>query len=277
MKHVFLIAALLFSFQVGQTQNCNAFKYKGDTLQYQACIIAEEAENHYQFSKKYQEIYDKAIAKCPYFAVAYQAKSVAYLKSGDLVRWKELIDEAVRLDPKEYLGYRGWCRYQFFRDYRGTIEDIERLDELVNYDIGYSTNGDYHLNTAKALCYRKIGEKAKAIQIIEQQLQKENNAIGVYAHLHLGVLYLETGNYEKAIELLNIQEKENNLAENQYYAAMAKKELGRLEECTEHLTVARQLYKRGLKISDGDYDHPMDKVYLSQIEEALENLDKTTH
>ena len=57
--------------------------------------IAEEAKNHHQFSKKYQEIYDMAIEKCPYFADAYQARSVAYLKSGDFLTWKKLIDKAL--------------------------------------------------------------------------------------------------------------------------------------------------------------------------------------
>ena len=62
------------------------------------------------------------------------------------------MNKAVALDPKEHLPYRGWCRYQFFRDYEGAIQDIERLDSLSKYDIGYSVNAEYHLHIARALC-----------------------------------------------------------------------------------------------------------------------------
>lgn len=268
MKYFWLITGFLFSLQNGFAQNCNAFKVSGDSLQYKACTIVQGVGKHYQFSKEYQTTYDKAIAICPYFASGYHAKSVAYLKSGDFIRWKELIDEAVRLKPKEYLGYRGWCRYQFFRDYRGAIADIERLEATVNYDIGHSTNGDYHLNIAKALCYKAIGDKPKAIQIIEQAVKKDAFSTGIYSYLHLGVMYLEDGKFEKAIEVFKQQEKDNNIAENNYYSAMALKELGRLKESTDHLKIALKLYKKGFNLSDG-YDHPMDKIYLSQIEEAL--------
>jgi len=153
MKSKILIVIILLSYLKANSQNCQAFLYYGDTLQYEACLIAEERDGHYQYSKAYQEALDRAIEKCPYFSYGYFHKSVAYLKSGDFLTWKKLIDKAVELKPEENLGYRGWCRYQFFRDYQGAINDIERLDNLVTYDIGYSAGCEYHLNIAKAICY----------------------------------------------------------------------------------------------------------------------------
>ena len=142
MKYLALIITLMVLPLSGGAQNCNAFLYAKDTLQYEACVIAEERDGHYQYSREFQEALDKAIEKCPYFSYAYLHKSVAYLKSGDFVTWKTLIDKAVELNTKENLGYRGWCRYQFFRDYRGAIVDIELLDSLISYDIGHSAGGE---------------------------------------------------------------------------------------------------------------------------------------
>ncbi|MBV6646387.1 MAG: hypothetical protein KI790_13110 [Cyclobacteriaceae bacterium] len=248
--------------------NCNAFLYTGDTLKYEACKISEGVKGHYQFSKAFQEILDDALLKDPSYDYAYREKSVAYLKSGDFLTWKKLMDQAVEVNPIENLGYRGWCRYQFFRDYKGAIEDIERLGALINGDIGTSANGDYHLEIARAICYKALGKKLKAIEIIETQFSEEDYFFGKYDYLHLGILYLEIGEYEKALGSLRIQEKENDLAENHFYLALVHKDLGNQSEYIDHLVKARELYVEGRMMSD-PYTHPYDKVYLADIETEL--------
>ncbi len=269
MKYsIFITLFLCYSFSL--SQNCEAYKYYGDTLKYEACKVAKKRAGHYQFSKEYQIALDKSLKIDSTFDHAYYAKSIAYLKSGDFVTWKKLIDKAVEYNPTKHLGYRGWCRYQFFRDYKGLIQDIEKLESMVTYDIGYSQNGTHHLNIAKGLCYKAIGEKVKAIDIIENQikLNEEENFVGAYDYLHLGVLYLETENFTKAIELFEKQSKENELAENQYYLALAYKSLNKLSEYKSCLEKARELYIKKSRMFDS-YSNPMDKIYLKNIENEL--------
>ena len=269
-----LILLLLFLSAFAQP-NCEAYKYYGDSLKYEACKKAMEIKGHYQFSKEYQTALDESLEIDPTFDYAYWAKSIAYLKSGDFVTWKKLIDKAVELKPKEYLGYRGWCRYQFFRDYKGAIKDIEKLDSLVEYDIGQSQNGTYHLNIAKGLCYKGIEEKQKALKIIEDQikLNENENFVGANDYLHLGVLYLETGHFEKAIESFKKQSENNDLAENKYYLALTYKKLVNLNEYKSCLEKAKELYVKGRKMSD-PYSNPMDKIYLENIENELKTMYK---
>lgn len=250
------------------SQNCKAFLFYGDTLQYEACLIAEDRAGHYQFSREYQEALDRAIEKCSYFSYAYRHKSVAYLKSGDFINWKKLMDKAVELYPEDNLGYRGWCRYQFFRDYQGAIDDIERLDSMVNHDIGSSANGDYHLHIARAICYKALGQSEKAIQIIEEQLQQSDHVQGLYDYFHLGVLYLEGGKYDLALAAFQKQSEGNELADNQYYKAMTYKELGHTDLYRQTMQRAKELYQKGQKVSDY-YTTPYDKIYLEDIERAL--------
>ena len=262
---------LLFAFSSAFAQpNCEAYKYYGDTLKYEACKKAMEIKGHYQFSKEYQTVLDESIDIDPTFDYAYWAKSIAYLKSGDFVTWKKLIDKAVEYNPKEHLGYRGWCRYQFFRDYKGAIKDIEKLNSLVDYDIGQSQNGTYHLNIARGLCYKAIGEKEKAIAIIEKQLKlnEEEDFVGAYDYLHLGVLYLGTEKIEKAVETFKKQSENNELAENQYYLALTYLKLDKPAESKSCLEKAKELYIGGRKMSD-PYSNPMDKIYLEDIENEL--------
>ena len=255
------------------SQNCNAFLYYGDSLQYEACIVAEKRAGKYQFSRAYQEALDESLEICDYFSFAYRHKSVAYLKSGDFLTWKKLMDKAVELDPIENLSYRGWCRYQFFRDYKGAIKDIEKLDSLIDYNIGFSQDGAYHLNIAKALCYKALGQKEKAIAIIEKQLKEEDHSVGLYDYLHLGVLYLELGKHEEAIKAFNLQSSFYEYADNQYYLALAEKQLGKKETYKNHLVKAKELYLKR-EYMFGVYTERQDKVYLQEIEKELELADQ---
>lgn len=248
--------------------NCEAYKYFGDELKYKACKAAEKRAGYYQFSRKYQEALDQAIAIDSTFAFAYRAKSTAYLKSGDFLQWKYLMDKAVQFDPTAQLDYRGWCRYQFFRDYQGAIDDIELLDSLVEYDIGHSVNGDYHLHLARALCYKALGERELAIDIVQGLLQDSSYFVGIYDYLHLGVLYLETEQYDKALAALERQEEENDLAENRYYKALVLKAMEKAEDYKSQLLLAKKMYMEGKKMFD-PYVEQMDKIYLSTIEKAL--------
>lgn len=269
---VLLIAFLFFTKNVF-SQNCQAYLYYGDTLQYEACIIAEKRAGYFQFARKYQEALDEAIEKCDYFSHAYQHKSTAYLKSGDFITWKKLIDKAVDIDPKEHLFYRGWCRYQFFKDYQGAIDDIERLDSLVDYDIGPGQDGFYHLNIAKALCYKGLGQKEKAIEIIEKQMADKNHMLGLFDNLHLGVLYLEMGDTKKAMTAFNRQSEENELADNQFYIAMTYKKMGDLINCKKHLLEAKSLFEKG-QVLFSVYVERADKIYLQEIEAELQKLNE---
>lgn len=268
MKKIIILIVFILITTRSFSQNCWAFKYYGDTLQYRACLIAEKAQKYYQFSKEFQEIYDQALKICPYFSYGYREKSVAYLKSGDFITWKILIDKAVELKPLENLGYRGWCRYQFFKDYEGAIADIEKLDSLVSYDIGYSINGDYHLNVAKALCYKALGNREKAIHIIECQLKEKNYIIKNYDYLHLGVLYFENKDFKSAEEKFKLQDRYALLAENQYYLAMIEKNKKNYKLCRKLLKKAKQLYIRKMYMFD-PYTAIADKIYLDDIQQEL--------
>lgn len=251
--------------------NCNVYKWQGDSACYKACLESLEAIRFPQGSKESQIHFDKAIALCPSFDYAYGEKAVPYLKRGDFITWRKLIDQAVQLKPAIYLGIRGWCRYKFLIDYKGAIQDIEQLDSLVSYDMGYTGDGDYHLQVIKALSYKGLGQRQKAIEILEEYVQEENYTPLSYDYLHLGVLYLEKDGYEKAITSLRKQLSLNNyLAETYYYLAIAFRKKQNKEEWKKNISKARMYYLQGKKRTD-PYTSPMDKIYLVDIEREETN------
>jgi len=274
MKPYFALTVTLLSYQLLYSQdNCNVFLWKGDSCRYNACTFLEESPSYFQLTREYHEIKDQALEICPEYAVVYKHKSTAYLKTGDFVGWKKLIDQAVDLYPEENLDYRGWCRFQFFRDYQGAIDDIERLEDLVDYDIGFCQNGDYHLVIAKGLCYKMIGENEKAIEIIQGQIERDPSSVGLYDYLHLGVLYLENGEYDKALEAFSEQKKYYELAECLYYEAMVFKKLEQQAAYETSVQKAHALYTDSQHMID-TYTHHVDKVYLAEIEAELAQMDR---
>ncbi|UFH30373.1 hypothetical protein LNP04_10300 [Chryseobacterium sp. C-71] len=241
--------------------NCNV-------MQSDDCKKACELYNYwgeYQGFRESQEGFDKAIALCSNFSNAYMEKAVPYLKNGDFVTWRVLIDKAVELDPKMHLGYRGWCKYQFLRDYKGAIADIEALEKIypTGY-LGYSANGDYELHVAKAICYSALGQKEKAISIIENQLAKKEHNVGLFDYYQLGVTYFELSKYDKALENFEKQSKQYDFAENIYFKSKVAKI--RNKDYLDLKKMALKSYDEGKSMKDG-YTHHFNKVYRAEIEE----------
>ena len=263
-KLIFLSILPFISYSSLGQPNCSI--YQGECRK--ACLFAVDAARR-QGTQKSQDKFSEAIVLCPQLDYAYFEQAVPYLKRGDFITWKRLIDKAVELNPVGHLGYRAWCRFQFVRDYKGAVRDIEALITLTS-DIGYSINGDYHLSTALALCYKQIGERQKAIEILEAHVSQPNYVPWAYEFLHLGVLRLEVGKPKQAVKhFLQQIEVNDYLAETYYYLALTYKNLNKFEDYIISLQKARKYYLAGKRMSD-PYTAHVDKIYLKMIDEELE-------
>ncbi|MEL6866043.1 MAG: hypothetical protein AAFP19_16570, partial [Bacteroidota bacterium] len=257
-------------------QKGDVFLMNKDTSQYEACqLVTEEQEKYYQFDKAFLDLMHEAIEICPYFPYPYREIAAPYVKSGHFIQWKKYIDKAVQYGQLDYLPVRASLRYKFFADYEGAIRDIDLLDSLVNYDIGYTSNGTYHLYVVKALCLKAIGDTQAAIRLIDKQLETPNYSASLFDYLHLGVLYMELGDYDRALSLFEAQEEVNELADNFYYQALCHKAKGNQEAHQSNIKKAKAYYTEGLKMFD-PYHELFDQVYLSQIDRELALISEKT-
>lgn len=224
--------------------------------------LAEIVQGH-----KYAQMgFDEAIRLCPNFDYAYREKSVPYLKRGDFVTWKILIDKAVKLNPIANLGYRGWCQFQFLRNYDSAIEDIENFEKLVGVDnVGSSQNGDHNLEIVRALCYKGKGDKIKAIKIIEKQLSRKKYSPMLFDYYHLGVLYYETHNYTKAKKYFEKQiSVTDSYAEPYYYLSLIYVNSNNKLEAEKMINKSLDFYSNNKYLKD-TYNVFIDKVYEQEI------------
>lgn len=261
---IIIVISLVFCIVHAQP-NCNVFLWNGDTTQYNACKLLTENQNkYYQFSKEFHNLVDSAILICPYFAYAYREKAAPYVKSGNFIEWKKYIDLAVKYDSLSYLPVRASLRYKFFADYTGTIQDIELLEMISKSDIGYTSNGTYHLTIVKGLCYKQLNRLDEGIKIIENLLSNKNYSAGLYDYLHLGVMYYQIGNNDKAIEALNKQLAQYNFAEVQYYLALSYKKLGNEEAYLRAKQSCAKFYSENKRLFD-QYHFMIDQIFEQDI------------
>lgn len=270
MKYLLFLVGWLGWAVISTAQpNCNLYKTPGNDSCYQACVLATSGGGA-QGSMFSQMRFQRAIQMCPTLDYAYMEMAVPYVKRGDWAAWRPLIDKAVALNPRAHLGYRAWCRYQFLHDYEGTLEDLARLDTLFQgADIGYGVNGDYHLNVARGLCYKALGQKEKAAQAIETQLARKGYSPMMFDYLHLGVLKWELGDPDAAIECFRRSIEINDyLAEAYYYMALAYKDKGDPIAFKRNMEQAKDYYTQNRHMSD-PYTHHADRIFLADIERQL--------
>lgn len=246
--------------------NCNLFE--GDCNK--ACTLAENAIQYPQGSKPSQQLFDQSIENCPTFAYSYYEKAVPFAKRGAMDEWKILIDKAVELEPVEYLGQRAWYHFFFTHNYEKAIEDINTLQDFYkDGDIGETGDALYHLNIMKGLCLKGLGKHQEAITCMEEQMAKPDHYLGMYDYLHLGVLYLETGNYTKAETCFNKQIEHYEISEAYYYRALLIKQFEKVKSDTvSDLKRALTLYKQHEKMHNS-YRQLIDEIYQQDIIDEL--------
>ena len=257
--------------------NCTIYK---DSSYARACRVYNAVDSFYQGSPQCQYYLDSAIAICPGFAPAWHEKSVPYLKRGDFITWKRLLDKAVELDELQFLQYRGWCRFKFLRDYEGALVDLKRYDTLTGFRHNYSNDGNYELHIVMALCERELGHLQEAwryfaMGIDSVRAQGGEAALGLYDYLHLGVTKMKAGDYPGAIAALRQENnKYDKFADTWYY-------LGCIYLATGNGGLARQYLEQAKAlISDHSgkyhlydiYCQMPDVVYPSEIDSALARL-----
>lgn len=164
-----------------------------------------------------------------------------------------------------HLPYRAWCKFQFLRDYKGAIADFDQMQKLgLTLNAFTSQNGHYNLEVVRGICYSAIGQKQKAISIIENQLSDKDHILGLFDNYQLGVTYYELNKYDKALENFEKQSTIFDFAENIYFKAKVSKI--RNKDYLDLKKKALKSYDEGKTMKDL-YTHHFNKVYKTQIAE----------
>lgn len=220
------------------------------------------AASHAQGTKLSQTLFKILKFQNPENSDIYFEQSVAYNKYGYYNKGFELLDQAVDLNPKMHLGYRGYMKLRFLRDFDGALADFDRLDSLTpNFnDAPWGENIDF----LRGECHYGNKDYAKAIDAFQLNIDnQESGWADVHSFVYLGMCEYELGNFEKSIIDLNNAIKESDKTPEAYfYLAKVYKAMDSLPKARQNLIKAKELisYKR-----TDPYNEYLNEIYLNEV------------
>jgi len=192
----------------------------------------------------------------------YFEQSVPFNKRGYYNKGFQLLDKAVEIDPKMHLGYRGYMKLRFLRDFKGALEDFNRLDSLTPNVIDTPWGEDIDFLRGEA--YFGLEKYEKSIVHFKRSIENQGEGwADIQVFVYTGLSEYELGNFEKAKKQF-----EKALNQSKYtveaHLGLAKvyKEKGDLEKSESHLDKAQKYfsYKR-----NDPYNEYLNEVYKNDI------------
>ena len=147
-------------------------------------------------TKESIELMEKAIAIDPGFALAYRSMAWAYGSLGEKAKNKEFLRMAVELSSR--LPDREL--YLIRGDYYSLSEETKGKAIKAYKTVQRLYPDDYSANNNLAVIYLDRGEWDKAIE--QLKIYREVNDPGVISYTNLAYAYASNGNYQKALEVM---------------------------------------------------------------------------
>jgi tetratricopeptide (TPR) repeat protein len=218
---------------------------------------------------KGQAYADSALLIDPTNAYLWQQKAMPHLKNGDFPTWIQFINKAVELNPERYLGYRGFCKTMFMKDYENALLDFEDLQKrkpnLALFEM------DHTIDFFKSLCHLELGNLDKAKEFMEKSVKWQLDNKGLdwthYVDLfYLGVIYFDLNDVEKAEKYINMSlAKYADFPDALYYKALILQKQNKNREALSQLDTLIKAKQRGYRMNE---DNEIYANYPKQIGEG---------
>ena len=166
--------------------------------------------NIYKQMGKYNEAvsdYQKAISLNPKFTTPYNGMATIYLKTGQIDRGLDILNQLKEIDPNNIQGALNRAPFEvMLKDYDSAIKD---------YTIALKDKKNSIYYKERAYAYLASSKPKQAIADYESYFKAGHSSAEAYKYL--GISYEITGDNEKAIECFRkaaeLYKKENNLDE----------------------------------------------------------------
>ena len=179
------------------------------------------AWQHPVFSHKRIELTDSALKYLPHDAYLWQQRSMPFIKQMKYEISIQYMDSAVKYNWDKYIGYRGFLKCVFQKDYAGALNDL-RLAKAAHPD---GEEMDHPYDYWMGLCYLQLC-KYDSAEMRFQYCVDRDKAVGSdwgpYLHtFYLGVAQFEREKFDDAMANFDITlAKHDIFADAKYYKAL---------------------------------------------------------
>lgn len=205
----------------------------------------------------------------PDYSDAFFERSVPFNKRGEYYTGFYYLNKAVDLEPKKHLGYRGYMKLRFLRDFKGALKDLDRLDSLTPkvVDAPWGENIDF----LRGECHYGLGSYAKALEYFNLSVEHQGaDWADIQTIVYQGLCNYELGNYANAKasfeDALSQYDKtpEAHLGLGKTLLQMGDTMNARNALNTAKVNIA---FKR-----DDPYKEFLNEIYLGDIQKLLDNI-----
>ena len=234
----------------------------------------------YQPTEMHRRYKDTALLIKPDHVEYRKRLSYSYKKRGEHIEAMRILNEAVDRDMEKNktfaLQYRAWSLLFFYRDYEGTIKDVDLINEMEPRNDYTVCHGEPCANLKGQALY-KLGRYREAIDTFEEVLEVEKEKgwdpiDNLHANFYRARSHSELGEHQKAVEIYNSQLVANpQFTEAYFQLGKIYSKTGEIEKAQEYLIKASQLLAEGNKMGEPYYE-AFDEVFEYQIDEELQKL-----
>lgn len=205
--------------------------------------------------------------------------SYSYKKRGEHIEAMRILNDAAARDVQkgsiDGLEYRAWSLLYFYRDYEGTIADIDQVTSMSKRSYNVCWGESCGLLKGQALY--KLGKIQEALAVFDTVLREEVR-IGFKAednflvHFYKGRCYHTLKQYDQAIQSYQmVLNKDENYTEALYQMGLVKMAQSDFPSAKQYLEKALHWIKKGKKMGE-PYFERFDEVFEWQILEALDKI-----
>lgn len=271
---------VIYSCKTPEKPNSNPFaKYSKKERDSLAAVYDAFSNYMAQPTDAHRIAKDSAILAAPDNIELIQELSYSYKKRGEHIQAMKILNEAVAKDVAkgsiDALEYRAWSLIYFYRDYNGTIADVDLINKMSkrNYNICWGEP----CGLLKGQALYKLGKYDEALSVFDNVLREEVK-IGFKAednflvHFYKGRCYHQLKKYQEALQSYEaVLKKDENYTEALYQVALVYKQLGEKVKAKSYLEKALFWVKKGKKMGE-PYFERFDEVFEYQINETLSTL-----
>lgn len=246
-----LLTLLIFSFCIyvfGQ----NA-KQDSITDQY----LKNGVYQHHYLSQEWRDYIDQAIEKDSTVALFWQLKALPLWKTGKYGAALNAYDKAVKLNPEQYLGRRGFLKCIFKKDYESAITDLTNAEK----QFGYAYENDHSYRFYIALSQLQLNQFQDAETTLKNDVQKRlmkngEDHIHFMDYFYLGVISYELKKYGEAIvyfdKALNFY---THFSDAKYYKGLCLLKLNQPENGKKLMLEAKNDFENGYSFTEDDANY----------------------
>jgi len=229
----------------------------------------------YQGSVSEVMVLREALMFLPRDAKLWREIGVPYGKRGMAAEFYENYGKAVKYDPLNWQGWRGYMYLYFYRDYERAIADFDSLDKLTPNFVDYPQSTSIHF--MRAICYLQLDDYDKALTYWDLHLEEElktgtEDYIDPKTFLFQGITYYKKGDLIKAQESIDrgLKHIKNN-ADLWLWSAKLALHNNELDKALKALEKAQTQFDKGY-YNYRRYVEEFYQMYQSDIDELKNDI-----